>query len=124
MAVTSLPELTLPFEPTDTYRHCIQEQFADRATWEFAPDFVGSLQHHFYRRSSYNINHLDYAGYPSFVNGQNIAVQFLLWILTHLVSGYGTQPPMVVTQMMEEQMVDSFQITGEPASESPQVEGG
>jgi len=83
--------------------------------WELAPDFIGSLQHHFYRRSSYNINHLDYAGYPSSVNGENIAIQFLLWIFTHLVSGYGTQPPMVVPQMMTAHMVDSIEITAPSA---------
>lgn len=98
-------------KPSPTYRNCIVERLADRRAWEFAPDFIGSLQHHFYRRSSYNINHLDYAGYPACVNGKNIAVHFLLWIITHIVSEHGTQPPMAVPQMMNACLVDSIEIT-------------
>lgn len=98
-------------KPSETYRNCIEELFSDPTTWESAPDFIGSLQHHFYRRSSYNINRLNYAGYPASVNGQNIAVQFLLWIVTHIISGYGTQPPMVVAPMMTEHVVDEIEIT-------------
>jgi hypothetical protein len=97
-------------KPSVTYKNCIKKRFSDSTSWEFAPDFIGSLQHHFYRRSSYNINHLDYAGYPSYVNGQNIAIQFLLWIITHNISGYGTQPPMVVDTMMKSHEVDTIHL--------------
>jgi hypothetical protein len=107
--------------PSVAYGNCIKELFADRDTWELAPDFIGSLQHHFYRRSSYNVNHLDYAGYPSTVNGQNIAIHFLLWIFTHLVSGYGTQPPMAVPQMMMAHLVDSIEITAPSAAAAGNV---
>lgn len=104
--------------PSETYRNSIMELFSEPTTWEYAPDFIGSLQHHFYRRSSYNLYRLDYAGYPSTVGGQNIAIQFLLWIITHIISGYGTQPPMVVAPMMKEHMVDEIKITASTGGET------
>lgn len=105
-------------KPSKTYRNCIEELFSDPSTWEFAPEFIGSLQHHFYRRSSNNINQLNYAGYPAFVNGQNIAVQFLLWTITHIISRYGTQPPMTVPPMMTEHKVDDIEIAAPTATAS------
>jgi hypothetical protein len=112
--------------PSETYRACIEERFSDPQTWQLAPDFIGSLQHHFYRRSDYGINRLRYAGYPACVNHQNIAVQFLLWIITHIISGHGTQPPMVVAPMMKAHQVDSIEITAPslPSSGEEYQKGG
>ena len=49
-----------------------RERLSDPATiGDSAPDFIGSLQHHFYPAQQLrNINRLDYAGYPAYVNGQ------------------------------------------------------
>lgn len=112
-------------KPTATYKTCIEDVFAAPETWDNAPDFIGSLQHHFYWRSSYNINRLNYAGYPALVNGQNIAVQFLLWKIAHIVSGHGTQPPMAVRQLLASS-VDSIEIPAPTAARGGEAtqEGG
>jgi hypothetical protein len=106
-------------KPSNTYKNCIKKRFSDPGSWDFAPDFIGSLQYHFYRRTCYSTKRLDYAAYPACVNDQNIAVQFLLWIVTNIVSGYGTQPPMTVPEILKKlPPVDTIEITG------PTVSGG
>ena len=105
-------------KPSESYKNCIMERFSDPKSWDFAPDFIGSLQHHFYRRCNPSIHRLEYAGYPAYVDNENIAIQFLLWIITHNISAYGTQPPMVVARLMKSHQVDSVEIAASSVTSS------
>lgn len=109
-------------KPSKSYEREIRKQFSDKDSWKFAPEFIGSLQHHFFYRCSHNINHLEYACYPSIVDGSSIAIQFFLWAITYLVSGGRSIPPMPLGPLMNNKRLGTLRITNGPTSQSPASE--
>jgi hypothetical protein len=72
--------------PSETYENRIRDRFTDPEEWELAPDIVGSLQGHIFYRLKYGDDKLQYVWCPATCDGQNVAVQVLLWKMSQKLS--------------------------------------
>src|SRR5262249_18811576 len=80
-------------QPSEAYLNCLRRHFSDPASWELAPDLIGSLQHHIYFRDTYGDDSLVYRSCPAEFGGQNVGGQVLLWKVTKALCRPGCDLP-------------------------------